>query len=132
MAKFTIPEALAKSREFPQKTIAKSAGLLEYKVSDLLRSITGRLHERASMADNCLMVTHLGAVMSMLLRNQVPLTIFFWCFMPTVVAFLMITSGQQMIGWHHSSPWLGISMTWAGNLGLALLVIAIYGRLARN
>jgi lipopolysaccharide export LptBFGC system permease protein LptF len=132
MAHLSIAQALAQSREFPRKTIAKSAGLLELKVSDLLRGITGRLHERASMAVNCLMVTLLGAVMSMLLRNQVPLTIFFWCFMPTVVAFLMITSGQQMIGWHHSSPWLGITMTWTGNLGLALLVTAIYGRLARN
>ncbi|QNN22607.1 LptF/LptG family permease [Planctomycetales bacterium ZRK34] len=101
-------------------------------IGGLMREVTSRLHERAAMAVNCLLVALLGAVMSMLLRQQTPLAIFFWCFMPTIVAFLTISSGQNMIGWHDTPIAIGMAMAWAGNVGLIMMIVWIYMRLCRN
>ncbi|MDH3584787.1 MAG: LptF/LptG family permease [Phycisphaerae bacterium] len=105
---------------------------LQKRMANLIRDITSRLHERAAMAMNCLLVLLLGAVMSMLLRHQIPLAIFFWCFAPTVVAFLTITSGQTLIGRSDLGAWIGMTMTWSGNVALLLMIGFIYTRLCRN
>ncbi len=106
--------------------------MLDHRIRDLRRHITSRLHERAAMAVMCLLVLLLGGIMSMLLRNQMPLAIFFWCFMPTVLAFVTVSSGQQMFESHDISSVLSTSMIWSGNGGLAVIIIGIYAKLRRN
>ncbi len=113
-------------------TVAKAAENMKEQVVELMREIDARLHERAAVAVNCVLVLLLGATMSMHLRQQVPLAIFFWCFMPTVVAFLTISSGEHMISSDDTSWWTGVSMAWAGNLGLVGLIGLVYMKLSRN
>jgi lipopolysaccharide export system permease protein len=121
---------LAKRYESPR--VKQAAASVEYQLVNLLRDIKARLHERAASAVNCVLVLLLGAVMSMCLRRQVPLAIFFWCFMPAVAAFLTISSGTQMIGDNPASDLAGIAVTWAGNTGLIVMITLVYLRLARN
>jgi lipopolysaccharide export system permease protein len=102
------------------------------RIEDLLSAIDAQLHGRAAMAVNCMLVLILGVVMSALLRGRVPLAIFFWCFVPTVAAFLTITSGQNMIESSQFHPAFGQAMTWSGNAGLLAVVLLAYTRLCRN
>ncbi len=128
----TRAELAEQAKTYKSSGVTKAASDLDRKVFEVEREIKSRLHERGAMSVNGMLVVLLAAVMSMKLRNQVPLAIFFWCFMPTVVAFIMITSGQAMIGWRdHAAIW-GITMTWMGNICLATLVGGIYMRLSRN
>ncbi|MBI1369468.1 MAG: LptF/LptG family permease [Planctomycetes bacterium] len=128
----SIDGLLGKARPHEQPDIKRSSMILTRQLNSLLRDITSRLHERAAIAVNSLLVLLLGAVMSMLLRQQTPLAIFFWCFMPTVVAFLLISTGQNLIGWEKMAPIVGMFTVWSGNLALAALVVFVYLRLCRN
>lgn len=111
----------------------RAAGVqLTNEVSRLVRAVASQLHERAAMTVNCLLVLLLGAVMSMLLRQQMPLTIFFWCFMPTVIAFLTITTGENMMESRRFSLPLSVATLWAGNAALAAVILGVYLRLRRN
>jgi len=129
----SIGEVMKASGQFEgAQRVEQWRGWLVEEINKLMREVTSRLHERAAIAVNCLLVALLGAVMSMLLRHQTPLSIFFWCFMPTVVAFLTISSGQNMIGWDDLPAAVGMIMVWAGNVTLAVLIVFIYLRLCRN
>lgn len=113
-------------------SVERARATLDRALKGLLRDITSRLHERAAFAVNCLLVLLLGAVMSMTLRRQTPLVIFFWCFVPTVVAFLTITSGQGVLGDIDQAPALGIGLIWSGNVALGLMTLGVYLKLHRN
>lgn len=132
MQDMSLAQLMQACAGYPGGAVARARRGLSNRLRDLMRDIVSRLHERAGMAVNCVLVIVLGAVMSMKLRNQTPLTIFFWCFMPTLVAVLTISSGHQMIGWANTSPWVGIAMLWAGNVALLGLVLGVYRRLCRN
>lgn len=120
------------ARRYELEELDDKADTLRERVTRLMREISARLHERAATAVNTVLVLVLGAVMSMFLRRQVPLAIFFWCFMPTVVSFLMISGGQHMISGNDAEAWAGIAMVWGGNAGLLALILVVYSKLARN
>ncbi len=107
---------------------------VRYVIQRLHHSIRARLHERAAMSVNCVLVMLLAAVMAMLLRRQVPLAIFFWCFLPIIMSMLMISSGGNFM---KENPWeLPAAATsvfvWLGNILLLLVVGLVYRRLNRN
>jgi lipopolysaccharide export system permease protein len=132
MRKLKLDQVLDQAAAYDHKRIAVLTSRIRELIANLHRDISSRLHERAATAANGALVLMLGAVMSIRLRHRTPLTIFFWCFMPTVAAFLMISSGQQMTSWSELPISLGLAMTWAGNLGLLLLIGGVYARLRRN
>ena len=81
------------------------------------------------------MVMLLGAVMSMHLRHQTPLVIFFWCFLPAIVGMFLISGGGKNIA--DANPfglgtWFTALMIWTGNLFLLAVVWLVYARLARH
>jgi len=96
------------------------------------RQVRGQMHARSATAVQCILVLLLGAVMSMLLRQQPPLAIFFWCFMPTIIAFMMVHQGQSMLEGRKVEPLVGTLVTWGGNLLLATFVLSVFLRLRRN
>ncbi len=70
--------------------------------------------------------------MSMLLRHQPPLAIFFWCFMPMVLSFLAANQGQSMMSNYRIAPQTGMIMLWSGNALLGAMVLGVYAKLRRN
>jgi lipopolysaccharide export system permease protein len=112
--------------------VMQSSKYLSSRISDLVRNILAQLHSRAATSVNCVLVLMLGAVMSMLLRGRVPLAIFFWCFVPTVLAFLTISSGQNLIESQKVNLVMGIGMTWLGDALLLTMILGVYYRLCRN
>lgn len=112
--------------------IGRATRRLRSEVVGLRREIDSRLHERAAVAVNCLLVLLLGATMSMHLRHQMPLVIFLWCFLPTVAAFLLTLTGQNMLSDVDMSARLGAGVLWSGNGALVALVGWVYYKLSRH
>ena len=127
-----VAELVQAAKQYPSSRVANRSRHLGSVVVGLVREIRSQLHERAATAVNIPLVLLLGTVMSMWLRRQVPLVIFFFCFIPTVAAFLTISSGQNMMQWDGMPLALGIAMAWSGNAALAAIVLGVYLRLRRN
>lgn len=123
-----IQHALGEADE----SVQKGALRLKHVIDSLRREIYAAINERAAMAVCTMMVMLLGAVMSMHLRNQVALAIFFWCFVPAIVAIVAINGGKNVITSHDFHYAVGIAATWAGVVGLAGLIAFVYSRLSRN
>ncbi len=104
-------------------------------IESLRREIAIAVNERGALSVCALMVMLLGAVMSMNLRHQTPLVIFFWCFLPAVLGIFIISGGGKNIA--GSNPfglgtWFTGVMIWSGNLFLLAVVWSVYHRLARH
>ena len=114
--------------------VTNGARLLVQEINDLRGRITSAVHERAAMAVCALLVMLMGAVMAMLLRQQVPLVIFFWCFLPAIVAIFMINGGKNMVEADALGvgQWFNAAMVWSGNAFLLAVIAVIYARLARH
>ena len=124
--------ALKDERLYDSQSIRRFTRGLKHQINRVVKDVHSRVHERASMAVSSMMVLVLGGVMAMLLRLQTPLIIFFWCFLPTSLAVLMVPSGQNVMTSNDVSEFIGIAVTWSGNLILMALVTLIYRRLSVN
>lgn len=127
----TGPLLAAASQVQAEQVRRSTIGLVET-VHKMRRRIAAAVHERAAMAVSIMLVLILGAAMSMLLRNQVPLAIFFWCFVPAIVSILLINSGQNVLRSADSSPLMGIAVIWSSLLMLGAVSAFVYHRLQRN
>jgi len=108
--------------------------MLTNEINELRRKITSTVHERGAMALCTLMVLLLGAVMSMVLRHQVPLVIFFWWFLPAIAAVFMISGGKNIVRSDVGNMPAVIHglLVWSGNLFLIAVIWAVYRRLCRH
>lgn len=125
-------ELITQTKPITASSVAETRDALLLEIEELYREITGALHERAAFAINCLLVLLLGAVMSMTLRQEIPLVIFFWSFLPAVISILTITSGQTVFSEVENHPAIGMIVTWSGNFALMFLIALVYRKLRRN
>ncbi len=110
------------------------ARALSNQIRRVQNSIRARVNERAASAVNCLLVVVLAAVMAMLLRHQVPLAIFFWCFLPIIASMLLTSSGANFMKDNQWTlpPSISAVSVWVGNLMMVVLITWVYRRLNRN
>jgi lipopolysaccharide export system permease protein len=127
-----IDQLLIRSESMPSTVLNAPRDALRAEVSGLQHHITSLLHARGAVAVSCVLVLALGALMVILLRRQVPLVVFFWCFLPTILAFLSIHEGSNMLEHRNISAAAGLAMLWSGNGLLAALVLGTFVRLNRN
>lgn len=105
---------------------------LDRSIQKLWRKIVSQLHERAASALTCLMLLVFGAVLAMHLKGQLPLVVFFWSFMLAIVSIIIIHTGQNLASSTKVTVLAGLTVLWAGNAGMALAILVVYRRLARN
>lgn len=110
---------------------ALAAGL-ERDLTGLARSIVSRMHERAASAVACLLLVLLGAVMSMRWRHQMPLVVYFGCFLLAIVTLLLINVGESMASGTRFALYVGLALLWSGNVMLATITGWLYCQLAKN
>ncbi len=96
------------------------------------RRIKGRLHERAATSIACFLLLLLGAVLSLMNRDQLPLVVYFWSFLLAIVTIILVNSGFAVARDIDRPLWLGLGLLWSGNINLAVLAGVFYCRLARN
>jgi lipopolysaccharide export system permease protein len=105
---------------------------LDRNIQKLGRKIISQLHERAASAITCLMLLVFGSVLAIHLKGQLPLVVFFWSFLLAVVSIIVIHTGQNLAVTGRASVGSGLTVLWAGNAGMALAILLVYRRLARN
>ncbi|MCH6550730.1 MAG: LptF/LptG family permease [Planctomycetes bacterium] len=94
------------------------------------RNIRGRLLKRYALSTTACLLLVLGAAMGMWLRESLPLVIYLWSFLPSILSIILISGGEQMI--RDGQVTGGILVMWSGNaVLLGLFVLAGY-RLSRH
>ena len=105
---------------------------LRYALQDLRQSIIAQRHERAASAVSFALLLLLGAVLSIRLRGQATLVVYFWSFMLAIVTLIIINSGVNVAAGTDASVAAGMAVVWAGN-GLLLAVLWFsYRKMARH
>lgn len=128
----TAQEMLRESAGLDHAAIVRASNILKARITKLHRDIVSRVHERAASAVCAILALVLASVISMKMRHQPPLAIFFWSFLPTIVAILMISSGQNLIYSGKFGQWSGIAVIWGGNGLILLMALNVYRQLRRN
>mgnify|MGYP006908349518 FL=1 len=100
-------------------------------IGSLSRKIDTQLNERAASATCCLLVLMLGAVLSLRLGDRMPLVIFFWSFLLSIVAIVLTYSGSNLAE-DAATVSLGIAVIWSGCALVAATVLLNLWLLARN
>jgi len=113
-------------------TVVERAKHLWSQIYELGLDIVAQRHERAATAAASFLLLVLGATLSIHLRNQMTLVVYFWSFVLAVVALVMIHSGAKLVSNERFAPALGMAVLWSANVGLAVVAGWIYCRFARN
>lgn len=100
--------------------------------TQLGRKIIAKIHERAASATACVLVLLLGATLSIQLRGQMPLVIYFWSFLLATVAVVIVRSGENFAANPKHLMVAGEFILWSGNLLIAGAIAVVYLKLSRN
>ena len=111
-------------------SIGKRAERLQQEISDLRLQIQSRLTRRYALSATAMLLLLLGSTLAMVLRNALPLVIYLWAFIPSIVDIMLISGGGHMI--KDGYMLTGMIVLWSGNALLAATTFVSYRRLARN
>jgi lipopolysaccharide export LptBFGC system permease protein LptF len=109
--------------------ITRQASRLGHNIEQMRREITGHEHERYALAFATLIMTILGAVLALKLRQCLPLTVYLWSFFPALLALITISSGSNASSGNLA---VGVIVIWSGVTALALLTLREFVRLRRH
>jgi len=125
-------EQTAKRHYHRSANVDRARMSLNRSIQKLGRKILSQLHERAASAITCMMLLVFGALLAIHLKGQLPLTVFFWSFLLAIVSIIVIHTGQNLAITQRASILGGLTVLWAGNGGMALAILVVYRKLARN
>lgn len=114
------------------RAVSSAANRLWEQIIKLGHKVKGHLHQRAASAVACLLVLMLGAVLSMKLKGQMPLVVYFWSFALAIITVIIIYTGTNLAGNSDFPLAMGLAILWSGNVALAIVIGVTYCRLARN
>jgi len=128
---FRLPAAdlieIARATEDP--AIAKAGADLAGYILDVKREANANRHERAALSVAGFIMTPLGAIMALRLRESIPLHVYLWSFFPAL-ACVIIASGGSSIAEAHGAP--GLAVIWSGCAAFALFALFEFVRLRRH
>lgn len=109
--------------------IEQKVNRLNQKTARLMREISARLMNRYALSVTAMMLLVLGATLAMWMRGSLPLTIYLWAFVPSILDLILISAGEQMMrNGRVFAPYL----MWSGN-GLMLVAwMLAYFKMSRN
>jgi lipopolysaccharide export LptBFGC system permease protein LptF len=112
--------------------VASAGNRLRGVVAELRSEIVAQRHERAASAVSCSLLLLLGAVLSIRLKGQAALLVYFWSFILAIVTLIIINSGVNIVGGTPASLTVGMTVLWSGNLLLLLVLVFSYWRMSRT
>lgn len=101
-------------------------------IARLAYEILAQKHLRAATAISGFVLLVLGAVLSIHLRRQMTLVVFFACFVCAIVCLLLIYQGSKSVADQNLGAAPGLGLLWSGNIMLAVVAGWSYCRFARN
>ncbi len=99
-------------------------------VDRLQRDSTSRLLARYALSLTAMLLLLLGATLAMWLRQSVPLVVYVWAFLPSIVDILMISGGDHVVRSGLMAG--GMVLLWSGNLLILAVFVFAFVRLSRN
>ena len=125
-----LPEGSPGPTAAMHSELVRLAGRLSREVANLDFEITARVLHRVAQSLTALLLLLMGAVLAVLLRNALPLTIYGLAFIPAVIDILLISGGEQMIKYGDVSS--GFILMFSGNLMMLIIIMLAGFRLSRN
>ncbi len=111
------------------ETLAASGRRLSDYILDVRREAVGNQHQRAALSLASFLMTPLGAVMALRLREKIPLHVYLWSFFPAL-ACVVIASGGASIA--EESGDVGLYVIWAGCAAFGAFGLFEFLRLRRH
>ncbi len=121
---------LLKAAEGRDGSIKKQADQLQEEITDLRLQIQSRLTRRYALSTTALLLLLLGSTLAMALRNALPLVIYLWAFIPSIIDIMLISGGGHMI--KDGQVVSGMFILWSGNGLLVAATIWSYRQVAKN
>ncbi|MEM8782029.1 MAG: LptF/LptG family permease [Planctomycetota bacterium] len=112
--------------------VRRARNALSREFIELDRRIRAQRHLRAASATGCTLLLLLGAVLSIHLRSQLPLVVFFLTFVMAILSILLVNTGENMTSDVDQPLALGMGVLWSGNVALAVALGWMYCRVARH
>ena len=103
---------------------------LKDRITDLRLQIESRLQRRYALSLTAMLLLVLGGTLAMVLRGSLPLVIYVWAFVPSILDVILISGGGHMV--RSGQVALGTVVLWSGNALLAAIIGFAYSRLIRN
>lgn len=121
--------ALTSGSEGQPPRVAQARARLEGEIGWLERRIRSKIASRYAHALTAPLLLLLGAVLALVLRQSLPLTVYLWAFLPSIVDLIVIAGGRHMVT---DGDVMGIPVMWSGNVALVGILIVAFFRLRRN
>ncbi|MHC5024482.1 MAG: LptF/LptG family permease [Planctomycetota bacterium] len=121
--------ARAAALDDPDDYLARRVKRVRHDLEALDDEINSRLLKRYALSATAILLLLLGATLAMVLRQSLPLTIYLWAFLPSVLDLLLISGGEQSL---RDGSNAGIIAMWSGNAILFGLIVLSYWRLSRH
>jgi len=118
---------IARATEDPD--IAAAGRKLDGYILDVKREAAANRHERAALSVAGFIMTPLGAIMALRLRESLPLNVYLWSFFPAL-ACVIIASGGSSVAEENGTP--GLYLLWSGCAAFALYALFEFTRLRRH
>ena len=128
--RLTSEQLLRNAHAMRSGEVNRQLNALENELLDLQNEIISHLHRRYALCVMAPLLLLLGSVLAMWLRTQLPLTIFFWAFVPAVLSIMLLAGGGQMI--KDGDNLAGLSVLWSGSGVLLGLLGFVTRSLMRN
>jgi lipopolysaccharide export LptBFGC system permease protein LptF len=90
---------------------------------------TSHLLQRYALSVTALLLLVLGAVLAIWLRHTLPLTVYFWAFVPAVLDLILISAGHQLL---RDGRLSGHLVMWSGSALIVGVLAMAYFKLARH
>lgn len=125
-----LPGGIAGPTQSIQGELQRLAKRLANEMSVLDLEITARILHRIGQSITAFLLLMLGAVLAVLLRRALPLTIYALAFVPAVLDILLLSGGEQMV--KYGSVYSGTVLMFSGNLLMVLIIAVAWYRVSRN
>ena len=127
--RLTAADLIEIARATEDPAIAKAGADLAGYILDVKREANANRHERAALSVAGFIMTPLGAIMALRLRESIPLHVYLWSFFPAL-ACVIIASGGSSVAEEHGGP--GLVVIWSGCAAFALYALFEFVRLRRH
>jgi lipopolysaccharide export LptBFGC system permease protein LptF len=131
LAGLSVERLLAEARGYAvqDQPLVDARRALDRRTEALRREIRAKQHERIAAALACIVTILCGAVMALRLREALPLPVYLWSFLPSLLGIFAISGGQSVA--QAQGQW-GVPMVYAGVVGLGVWTFVQYRVLARR
>jgi len=122
-------ELIEISKATSDEDLAEAGARLESFIEDVRREATANRHERAALSLAGFIMTPLGAVMALRLRDKIPLHVYLWSFFPALSCVIIASGGASVT---EENGDIGLFVIWAGCAVFALFALFEFWRLRRR